>query len=197
MQVLCNVRPHPPWLCRSKQKWFQLKSTHIHLLFFFFKHLSHQMESKVRTQSPSRPSEWPSCLNIPESTVKRLGTLKTTTTPPPSKLKDFPLHWNRNTRVALQVFTAWIFTPTLLTRSVALDNTHLVFFYAFPHLLSTCVLCWKATRWALSDTWLINVQKCKKVTCLLRVYWPRPSSMLQLKEYMLVFLLYFFFLKHI
>lgn len=36
-----------------------------------------------------------------------------------TKIRDFPLHWKRDTQVALQVFEAWSLSLTLLTRSVA------------------------------------------------------------------------------
>lgn len=45
-----NPEAHPPGLQTSKSKWSQLKFLHIQEL------LSHKMESKVRTRSPSMPS---------------------------------------------------------------------------------------------------------------------------------------------
>lgn len=141
VQVLCNVRPPPPLALSIKTKMISAEINSHSFTFFFFKHLSHQMESKVRTRSPSRPSEWPSCLNIPESTVKRLGTLKTAT---PSSLQNKRLstaleqkHSCCTSSIHGLDFHAYTFNKECCPGR----HTSRLFFYTFPHLPSTCVLC--------------------------------------------------------
>lgn len=138
---------------------------HFTFIDFVFKRLSHKMESKVRTQSPSRPC---CCLNIPESKVnKRLGLLRKKNIyiffP-----TDFPLYWKKkNAQVALQVFEAW---RSGVARD---DDTNLVFGSRARRGL-------KCSRCVPSQTY---THKCAKVleSHVLSVYWPRRSTMLQLK----------------
>lgn len=85
------------------------KWSHFTFIDFFS---SHEMESKWRTQSPSRQC---CCLNIPVcAKIEEKKVLGKT-----EIKKTASLHRNINTQFALQVFAAWSFSS--LKRSVARD----------------------------------------------------------------------------
>lgn len=89
----------------------------------------------------------------------------------------FSLHWNRDTQVALQVFAARSSSTTLVTGSVARDNTRLIFKKTFQQ-----VRCVERRQDERRLKHYSAMCKNIKVTCLLGVYWSRAGTMLQPKS---------------